>query len=405
MRLVILSQTYNQDLKKLNISNQYMSNQYRSVFPLSQRDEYTGDQNIDYVLSLDNVKIVPGTVTFEGEVITYATGSTPMTDALDVKYDCRTGMHALFRSITTEFQSVGVVEDFQNYPRFVKMQTCATTYDDSLATESNLACECRAPTERIAHGYLLGKSDGYLPFSIKPLICLNKATAPISGNAIGTQVRLRLRLSPNQEFLYGTGMSSSVSYGIKNLRLRYQTIPDDGKVQDVMMESYFSYRTAVDSGNQNVSTFVPGLADSVHASFIGQAAENTLQSNFLQCPPLPGVAPLGCTSDEPFNSYGVERLYWSVNDTDTAVCDFELQSREEIVYNALRSFNAPPTKYGALIRHFQEAQPDCYFIGLPFGSLLDFSKSKFACELQSSVTSAMPFAAYFFFRSAMTIKA
>jgi len=382
-----------------------MANQYRSIFPLSQREEYGGDQNIDFVLSLDNVKLVPGTVTLEGEVIVYATGTTPMTDALDVKFDCRTGMHALFRNVTTEFQFSGVVEDLQNYPRLVKMNTLATTYDDSLATESQLACECRCPTDRVAHGLLLGKTDGYLPFSVKPLICINKATAPLSGNALGGQIRLRLRLAPNQEFLYGTGMSSAVSYGIKNLRLRYQTVPDDGKVQDVVMETYFSYRTAIDSNMQNVSTFVPGMADAVHASFIGQSAENQNQQNFLQCPPLPGVPPLGSSTNVALGSYGVERLYYAVNDTDSAVCDFELQSREEIVFNALRSFNMPPTKYGALIRHFNEPQPDGYIIGLPFGSLIDFSKSKFACEIQSAVSSTTPYVGYFFFRSSMGLKA
>lgn len=391
-----------------------MSNRYRSIFPLSQRATYEADSNVDFVMSLDNEKLLPGSVTLEGEVAVYSDlGATVAFDGEDIRYDPLAGWHALARDWTTEFQNVGVIESFVNYPRWVKMNTVATQFDDSLAVESPLSCEGRAPTEGIARGYLFGRStvDPFIPFSIVPQIAINKATGPLSSTATG-QIRLRLRLAPNTEVLYGNDVTSATGYSIKNLKLRYQTIPDDGKLVAVQLETHSVYRSNVDSNNQNISTFVPSLCSAVQMSFISQANEGTLKKNYLQLAPLVGLAPIGAvgnTTPLASFSYGIERLYYAINDTEAgALVDFEFQSREEIVRNGLRAFNAKMDKYSALIRHFNNPEaPDRYLAGIPFGSLIDFSKNKFAVELQSqcSNSAAAAFIAYVYFTGLMQMNA
>ena len=388
-----------------------MSVRYRSIYPLSQRATYEADSNIDFVLSLEGEKLLPGSVVLEGEVAVYPTAGVAYAGQ-DIRFDPRVGWHCLARDWTTEFQSVGVIESFQNYPRWVKMSTVATQFDDSLASESVLSCEGRAPTEGVARGHLYGRSlaDPYVPFSIVPQIVVNKASAPLSSQATG-QIRLRVRLAPVSEAFYGAGMTSAVSYAIKNLKLRFQTIPDDGKLAPVQLEVHTVYRSNCDSNNQNISTFVPTLCSAVQMSFIKQSDEGTLSENYLQLSPLPGIAPVGAVGSNPnaSESYGIERLMYAINDSDSgAVVDFTFESREEIVRNGLRAFDAKMAKYGALIRHFNTpGANDCYIAGVPFGNLINFQSNKFAVEIQSqcSNTTAAAFVAYLYFTGLISMQA
>jgi len=371
-----------------------MSMNYANVFPLSQAAEYYSQTNVDFLLNLDNQKLVPGSVVIEGEVAILPDRSAATTwyNGEDILYDPACGFHALFRDLTVEFQNVGVMENLMNYPRYAKMATVALTHQESIAVESVNAVEGKVANEIQARGMLYGRSstDGYIPFSVKPLFCLNKASGPLSGNATG-QIRVRVRLAPDEECLYGSDfVLGTTGYIIKNLRCRYLTVPEDNKKAQVQMEVYQTFRSAVDSNNQNISTFVPGLCSAVHMSFIPQITEATPTKNYLQLAVVPGIPPLGASSSTyTGNHYGIERLYYSVNDTDTAVVGFTLESREEIVHNALRSFKAPADKYAALIRQFnKEDQSDGYIVGIPFGGLIDFSKSKLAMEIQSQCTNS-----------------
>lgn len=369
-----------------------MSVQYCNIFPLSQASEYYSQTNVDFLLNLDNAKLVPGSLVIEGEVCVLPNRSAPTTfyNGEDILYDPQCGWHALFRDITVEMGNLGIAEAMMNYSRYAKMATVALTHQESIAVESVNAVEGKVANEIQARGMLYGRSstDGYIPFSVKPLICLNKATAPLSGAAMGT-VRLRVRLAPDEECLYGSAfVLGTTGYIIKNLRCRYVTIPDDGKKVPVQMEVYQTFRSTVDSNNQNISTFVPGLASAIHMSFIPQVTEGTPTKNYLQLAVPPGQPVYG-SGTYTGGAYGIEKLYYSVNDTDTAVVGFTLESREELIHNGLRSFAAPPEKYASLIRQFNKADAsDGYIIGVPFGGLIDFSKTKLSIEIQSQCTNS-----------------
>jgi hypothetical protein len=146
-------------------------------------------------------------------------------------------------------------------------------------------------------------------------------------------------------------------------------------------------------------------------SFINQADEGTIKKNYLELSPLPGLAPLGAVGDNPVasDSYGIERLYYAINDTDSgALVDFTMESKEEITRNALRSFDAKMSKYGALIRHYNTpGANDCYIAGIPFGNLINFQSNKFAVEIasQCSSTTAGAYVAYLYFQGLISIQA
>ena len=388
-----------------------MSLKYRSIFPLSQQPGYFPNDNLDFVLNLDGEKLLPGTVTLEGSLEVTEVGTNAHVGPTDkVYYDPLVGAHALLRDITTEFQMLGIVENFQNYPRLVKMKRLALTFDESLGTETSNCLELCVQNEKQAMGMLQGQNDVdfTLPFSLKLLNVLNATSAPIASSSIG-MVRMRLRLAPVAEFLYGEDFNNDWTYKITDLRLRYQTIPDDGKKQPVQMEVYHNYRTLLDTTNVNVSTFVPGQAMAVQASFIRQSDENDPNQNYLVCQPPPGKPPLTASDDEEHFDYGIERYYLAINDTDTALVGFTLQSREEILLNALRAFGGNLMKYGALLRRMKNPafkRADGYLAGIPFGGLLDFSRNKFAAQIETQCNSSDElFGAYFFFPMVTTVQA
>jgi hypothetical protein len=390
-----------------------MSVNYRQVLPMSQREKYLSSENVDFTITIDSEKLLPGSVVIEGLVTVFSdmpTAATPLVNQ-EVYYDPLAGFHSLFRDFTTEFTTVGVIETFQNYPRQVKMQAVATEYDDSLPAESRLSLEGRCSNIRHTKAYINGTNlaagalaaNFSVPFSVKPMICINKASSPLSNTATGL-IKIRARLAPDNEFLFGEGFTPAFGYQITQLQLRYQTIPDDGKLVPCQMEVYHVYRASLESNNQNISTFVPSLCSSVHISFIPQEEEGVATKNYLRCAVPRGKAPFGASSQDQMNEYGLERVIYSVNDVDSAIVGFTMQSREEICTNGLTSFNKPAVKYSELIRHFREPNSDRYIAGLNFGGLIDFSSSKFSCELQSQ-SQGQTMIIYVFFRCSATMQA
>tara|TARA_Y100000310_G_scaffold335246_1_gene416784 strand:- start:634 stop:1800 length:1167 start_codon:yes stop_codon:yes gene_type:complete len=383
-----------------------MSVQYRSIFPLAQKENYTQNDAIDFTLTYEDEALVPGTVAFTGKCTVYSTGTTQVLGTDRLYIDPLVGYHAVFKSLTTEFRNTGIVENFDNYPRFVKMQTDCGLYNDSLGTETDNGMEGRTPNAHVANGYLQGLEAGvgteaYFPFCVKPLNVLNKMDGNLGSNKVGS-VRLRIRLAPNGEVLWGQSCTTNSNYVITDLKLHYQTVPLKQAAEKVNLELYHSARQKISSNNSNISSFVPGLSNAVHISFINQSDEATVTKNYLETQPLPGKPSGGVgppDSDTTSQAYGIEKLYYSVNDTDSALCSFTLSSRAEILWNYLRSFNLEPRAYAArLWRLNAPGHNDGYGAGIAFGGLLDFTSTKFATEVQSQVTSADPFSAYLFFR-------
>lgn len=390
-----------------------MSVSYRSIYPVSQQETYLENNNIDFVLNLANEKLIPGTVTLEGLCGVYAdlSNATRVTGHEEILYDPLVGYHGLIRDVTTEFQGMGIMENLQNYPRLVKVTRLCSDFEDSYGSETRNSVEGCLPNHEITCGMVEGvggKRQAEIPFSLALQNVCNKMSGPVS-SAVTGQIRIRLRLAPADEFLWGKDyVSGTTGYNVKQLKLRYQTMPDDGKRQPVNMEMYHSYRVNLDTNNQNVSTFVPGLCNSVHMSFIKLSDENAGTANYLSCQPPPGQPPLGYSDIGVTPAgYGIERLYYAINDTDSALVGWTVESREEIMRNGIRSVNPNVDRYSTLARKLRDSHyPDGYIAGIPFGGLLDFSKNKFAAEIQSQCdTGANEYVGYMHFRMASTVNA
>ena len=377
-----------------------MSVKYRSIFPVSQQSEYTENQNVDFIMNLNGEKLVPGTVEVEGFCAIYAdkANETGTAGHEEIGYDPLSGYHGLFRDLTTEFEQLGIVESLQYYPRLVKAGRLCTEYYGSLGLETKNSVEGCAPVINIACGLaegIGGKRQSNIPFSVKLQNILNKASAPLASSSTG-EIRIRIRLASDDEFIFGEDyVSGTGGYKITDLKLRFQTVPDDGKKQSVTMERYQAYTTNLDTNNQNVSAFIPGLCDAVHLTFIAVNDEINPIKNYLACEPLPGKPPLGASNDEVPGEYGAERVFYAVNDVDTALVGFTMESREELMVNGIRSFNKEADSYNCLARRLRDPEyPDGYVLGIPFGAPIQLAQNKFAAEIQSQCSNTNQYRMY-----------
>ena len=285
------------------------------------------------------------------------------------------------------------------------MKTQSTMVRDSLGTETFNCIEGKCMNEVVRRGYNMGVSPEAagdvitkVPFVIKPDIACNKSNVAIPGNQVGV-VRIRCRLSPDEEVCYGAD-SGQAGYVLTNLQIRYETIADDGTRDPLTLEVYNVARQVIETNNANLATFVPGLADSVHMSFCATAHEAVPINNYLLCQPLPGKPLTFEGNSNPRNSanQGAERLYYAINDTDTALVGFTMESRSEMLWNYLRSWDNEPKDYGTLLNRLQEG--DAYGLGINFGAPLDFSNQKFAVQIDSETVN--PTSVYMYFRGSRT---
>lgn len=394
---------------------------YNVAFPLAKKANYEANETVDFVISLENKKLVPNSLVICGDAAVYATkgttpaGSTAATFNQEVLIDPDAGYHTLFRDIVSEFRQVGIAESFSYYPRYVKMKHQATVDRDSLGTETDNAIEGCAPNQVVRRGLNYGQTadapasgsfpnGNFMPFALKPQIAPNKCDQGIPGNQVGV-LRLRVRLAPDEEVVFGQNATANSGYWLQNLQIRFETVADDNTRPPLNMEVYNINRQVIETNSANLSTFVPGLSSAVHMSFNTTANEANATENFLSCITIPGkpLAPTtGGTSVEATN--GADRLYYAINDSQTALVGFTMESREEMVYNYLRSWNLEPKNYAIVQRRLNSKEG--YGLGVPFGQSLDFSSQQFSVDIDSDIGGTVepgPFAVYLYFKGLVTL--
>lgn len=383
---------------------------YNIVFPQNKKDLYEANNTVDFILSFEGKMIVPGSIVICFEEAKYRNKS--LNDRIlsteEIISDPDAGAHCFFRDITTNLSNVGITENFTYYPRFVAEKTRATKMRRSLGVETTNCIEGKVWNESVARGYSLGTETGvtdgeWISRVIHPDIGVNKSSAPIPGTQVGG-VRLRIRMAPDIEVLYGEDCTANAGYYLRNLEIRYETMPDDGTRPPLQMEFYQVEKQIIETNNANLATFVSNPTDSVHASMNRVTNEGSLTENYLRAVPVPGKAPL---SNVILPNYGFERIYFAINDTQTALTGFTLEDRAEITWNYLRSYVNEPSSYSNLMQVLQSPRPNGYGFGITFGQPIDFSNQKFEVELQSEISSLLTadksHSVYLYFRSLLSL--
>jgi hypothetical protein len=370
---------------------------YRFTDPVSQQPTYTQNGTVDFVVKAVNEKLTPS-FALTGDVTFFhnqSTGSKP-TNAQEILFDPEAGFHSLFKSMIVTSNNQGVLESVNEYPQLVKMTHFATVLRDSLGTETMNAVEGVCTNETVA----MGMAKDTRSFVLLPKICLNTLTSAMSDSVTG-DIKIRIQLAPNREVLYGEDASSASGYSISNLRLLWRSYDDDKVKEPVALTVYGSNQASISTNLKNLSTFAPLVSDSVKMCFIPTAELTDYTKNFLRMSAPPSV-PLNSTTGNATN-YGFNSVNFMVNDTGTGLTGFEFTSEEEILWNALRSFNNEPKKFAVTPQSYRAGREDGYMVGMNFGKLIDFKSNKFQVTLSSAIQTA--FTVRLFFRGQLLLVA
>ena len=387
-----------------------MSHLYRSVYPLTQQDTYVQNQVNRFILGTAGQAILPGSIRITGKcaISSAAAPVTAIPAGSSVYIDPAVGYHALFMKLESGTRAQGTVESLTYYPRLVKTKATAKAYNMAQAVDGFNSIEGKGPNVTFVNGMLQGLGnaggavDPYIPFSIMPDIWANKTDGPIAGSKIGNELVIQFTLATNQQVLFGSDVTANHNYVITDLKCDWQAVNESAVdlTKPVNFEKYLDDRQLMIGPVTSVNTVAPGgLVDAVHMSFVKQADEFALAKNYLQTAPPPGEPlyyPAGGNHSD-LGDYGLERIVWSLGNSDTTLCGFIQDEREEILWNALRSLNIEP--YAWSFKLDDSYMKDGYIAGIPFGGLQDLLQKRFAMQLYSKCTSAESWACYLFFRS------
>jgi len=383
---------------------------YHSVNPENTKEIYQEFDNIDFLMSAENRSFVAGSFRLCGNVqMVWPTTPNPVVPGvvyqpLDIKtaYDGFTGSHCFVDRIDVSFQEAGNIENLSYYPRYQSCKAQATLAKEDLFNSAYTA-ENRVPSEKLSNAMLKGMCDiahvsdttlnssfvTPLDFSLKLDFCLNNViNSAVVPYAKTGDLRLKLTLARNLSILFGDSrIGSEITYKLTNLRVLYQSVPDDGKyLPQYTMRVMTSIKSSMQSTYSNLSYKVPMVCDSFYATAILQSEEDNALVNGLQNERIPNVSEL--------------QIIW--NDTMNQQITYSLVNEEEILNNFITAVKR--SQVGSNNAGLNTlASNNGWGLGLNFGQLVDLSKTKLGLNIKSSISSGNPYVLYAFFSGILSI--
>lgn len=363
---------------------------YHTVQPSNTKALYSEYDSVDFELTFEQRQLLPNSIRIEADLDVWTDGQTAsnrVVAADKIYIDPKIGAHSFLSSITTELQQQGVVENFQEYPRYVRMATEATIASNDVFNSENV-CELRTPSLKVSNAVIMGQGSTTAfrsaDFSIKPMFCLNTLSGPLSYTRSGA-IRVTVHLSRYYSALFGAGMTTNVIYQLKNLRLCYMTQPDASNPKSkVMMRTRLNLKQSVASAFANISTRVPAVCNAVSCSVQLQANENDPYANNNKTEVLPNV----------------KELQFLFNDSQNEYITYQIKDREELLRRYIQSFADTGSNNVSITKLRANSG---WGVGLPFRDFIDLSNQKFNVQLTTDVQSTAPYILYMYFHSTASV--
>tara|TARA_R110002153_G_scaffold39683_2_gene114150 strand:+ start:360 stop:1529 length:1170 start_codon:yes stop_codon:yes gene_type:complete len=360
--------------------------------------------NIDLFLTFEGRKMLFNSVRLLFDVTTAGlAGMDNSTTARNLFFNHCAGGHGFIESIETQVAGASV-ENLQEYARYVVMKTSATKSSNDLCNGSS-SCEGKVATNRLSNNALKGFPSGFLSeaggnqgtigtytnsittgfdVSLKPDICLNNSpNMSVAYRAVGNQpVRLSIRLARNFSALFGGDMSVAVTYALKNMRLTFASVPDDGQDEGIVLRCKTNIKASFTGNFANIQAIVPAPANAVSISFQPQANENRdkLDNYQLYMPPQ------------------ISKVQFLFNDSTNKYISYQLENREEILERAIESFADTGGNEAQL---YKLVGNNGFLLGLNFSEYVPLQNGqKFNVQVTSAIgTQNLPYLAYLYFHT------
>lgn len=354
---------------------------------------FTEFNQIDFSIFAQGRKYLKNSMTLEADISVKLAGAD-LTLANDIKVDNRIGFHSVIESVSTAAKGQQV-ELLQDYPRYVASVMSATKdVNDCFTLEAQ--AEGRQATEdtgkyicqlerqrRITAGGAAGVLTRPAKFSLKPNFALNRMVGDDYSFQSNGEIKVQLNLARNNRVLYGLGGDGTQSYTLTNVRLRYITVPDDGKQGVIMMNSVVSVKSAINSAQATISARVPASrCNGVILNFIEQSNDNSNTANSYRL--------------EQFN--GLDSVEYLFNDSTNKYITYRIENRDEIVRRGLEALADQPYDGGHnQVSHSKLSVNQGFLAGLSFTEYIDLSSQKFTVMLNSDISVNSPLVAHLHF--------
>lgn len=279
-----------------------MTHQYHKVLPVSNQSAgFLEYDSIDFLINASPDRaLVADSILMEFDLEVFKTGSTRVTTALKDEI-CVSSANVLFDSFRVEVENKGVVENLLNYGRYcymvdkmTKSRTDKFNNVDMAAGNVVLRDNQFYNSQQQASQTTGTSIKSNNSFCFKPKICFNRS---VGGNYQfqNGYIKVSTTLARNVKALYGRySATTDMSFRIKNISLRYESIPSEmSSTQPMMAFSYKSIKSAVQSQSNNIQAVVPSKACSgVMMSFVKQGDDNSFTKNSQEMQVLRGISGL-----------------------------------------------------------------------------------------------------------------
>jgi hypothetical protein len=357
---------------------------------------YVQNTTVRFTYKRGKMLFVPGTFNLVGKRAIYSTGTTAVTAGDEIYVDPDVGVASCFQAVQWSFAVSGTQENILQYPNIVKKYTLLRQDEESIGLGLRSSMQLKCPNAQQSQAYALGvlgrpvAADNAFVDFCHPLTCgLNLADSTFSSDVNGDLI-LDVLLESNGRALFGTDLTAASSYSIKDLRLEFEVIPDDGERKVVQ---YTKHIFGEDQLLSNIETLTNTVADpciGFLTSFVNQASLNTIAANNLLASPPIGRPPQGSTTIDNYLSYGLEQAVYAIGNVNTALTEYQLLSREEIIGNALAAAGNMD-KYGTLIRKMRHPlNPDGYVIGYNWKMPMNLNANSLTMILNSRAGAPNP---------------
>lgn len=336
---------------------------YREAYPRSQKDSYSPNENITFLVKIpDGYEMQRGSIKLHGNLRYRRNGAVIDTAADEIYFDAMSGVHNFFDNWTSSTSGVGIVEHLNEYSRFVKMLQMNNSNDLGRGVSTAQNVELKAVGDLVTNTLLAGVG-GTMPFSMKPVIALNRSNRSIRSSDMAS-FQVQFKLQDPLLACYGLDniAGNNVSYTMTGLKMSYTIAPQgsDKATGPLMFKTVSVLKHTVDSRLANIEVVLPIDSKNMVTSCatLANLQTNSMSTDYID----------------------IDNVKYLLNDSNGKLISFDLKTDLEIVH-----FYSQAMK-GLLSEPIDSLLPATYKTRFGFGMTFDSqlkASTKVSIELQS----------------------
>ena len=200
-------------------------------------------------------------------------------------------------------------------------------------------------------------------------------------------IKVSINFARANQMLFGMDADGTMGYSLKNLRLSYKTVPDDGKDEKVLMRSYFSTKSTIQSQSASIQSRVPSdTVLGVSISFLKQASEGAATDNAYALEKLPNI----------------ENVKYLFSDTQNRFISYSITETSDLLDRGIKSLQYAGHSSATQLKLKGN---DAFIVGTDFPAPVSLRNQKctFSVGTTSSTLSGTPYLAFLHFHTLISL--